>query len=147
MKHATLEDFEKIKEIFYQYRDIFPHIRTDYIRRELEAGHVIFEDGIIITFNFYRKPQKIGTIEARPGHCILHQIVKDKHNKEANASKVLKSFLEWTKADVWLSVRRDNTVAKKFYEKNGMVKKGEIDWADGKLPGDVYLFQRTVSLI
>ena len=59
----------------------------------------------------------------------------------------MKSFLEWTKADVWLSVRRDNTVAKKFYEKIGMVKVGEIDWADGKLPGDVYLYQRTVSLV
>ena len=59
----------------------------------------------------------------------------------------LQCFFDYINTLVWLSVRRDNTVAKKFYEKNGMVKVGEIDWADGKLPGDVYLYQRTVSLV
>ena len=147
MKLAQCGDFDEIKNIFYQYKDIFPHVRTDYIMRQIESNNCVYDNGIVITFNFYKKPQKIGTVEARPGHCILHQIVRDKDNKDASAASVMKSFFEWTMTDVWLSVRRDNEVAKKFYERNGMKKMGEIHWARHTLPGDVYLYQRTIPLI
>lgn len=145
MHHADLSDFEEVKNIFYQYRDIFPHIRTDYLTRQIVGGHCIFKDGIVITYNFYKRPQQIGTVLAGKFNCILHQIVKDT-NKYTSASSVLKEFFEYVKTDVWLSVRRDNIVAKKFYEKNGMKLVGECSWADETLPGDVYLYQRTRSL-
>ena len=145
MHHADLSDFEEVKNIFYQYRDIFPHIRTDYLTRQIEGGHCIFKDGVVITYNFYKRPQQIGTVLAAKFDCILHQIVKDT-NKYTSASSVLKEFFEYAKTDVWLSVRRDNVVAKKFYEKNGMKLVGECSWADETLPGDVYLHQRTRSL-
>ena len=145
MHHAGLSDFEEVKNIFYQYRDIFPHIRTDYLTRQIEGGHCILKDGIVITYNFYKRPQQIGTVLAAKFDCILHQIVKDT-NKYTSASSVLKEFFEYVKTDVWLSVRRDNAVAKKFYEKNGMKLVGECSWADETLPGDVYLYQRTRSL-
>ena len=145
MHHADLSDFEEVKNIFYQYRDIFPHIRTDYLTRQIEGGHCILKDGIVITYNFYKRPQPIGTVLAGKFDCILHQIVKDT-NKYTSASSVLKEFFEYVKTDVWLSVRRDNAVAKKFYEKNGMKLVGECSWADETLPGDVYLYQRTRSL-
>ena len=145
MHHADLSDFEEVKNIFYQYRDIFPHIRTDYLTRQIEGGHCILKDGIVITYNFYKRPQQIGTVLAAKFDCILHQIVKDT-NKYTSASSVLKEFFEYVKTDVWLSVRRDNAVAKKFYEKNGMKLVGECSWADETLPGDVYLYQRTRSL-
>ena len=35
----------------------------------------------------------------------------------------------------------DNKIAKKFYEKNGMKRVGEIFWSKGTLPGDVYLYE------
>ena len=145
MHHAAHSDFEEVKNIFYQYRDIFPHIRTDYLTRQIEGGHCIIKDGIVITYNFYKRPQSIGTVLAGKFDCILHQIVKDT-NKYTSASSVLKEFFEYVKTDVWLSVRRDNAVAKKFYEKNGMKLVGECSWADETLPGDVYLYQRTRSL-
>ena len=145
MHHADLSDFEEVKNIFYQYRDIFPHIRTDYLTRQIVGGHCIFKGGIVITYNFYKRPQQIGTVLAGKFNCILHQIVKDT-NKYTSASSVLKEFFEYVKTDVWLSVRRDNIVAKKFYEKNGMKLVGECSWADETLPGDVYLYQRTRSL-
>ena len=31
MQHAAHSDFEEVKNIFYQYKDIFPHIRQDNI--------------------------------------------------------------------------------------------------------------------
>ena len=145
MYHAAPSDFEEVKNIFYQYKDIFPHIRTDYMMRQIEGGHCILQDSVVITYNFYKRPQRIGTVQAGKFHCILHQIVKDT-NKYTSASSVLKEFFEYTKTDVWLSVRRDNVVAKKFYEKNGMKLMGECFWADETLPGDVYLYQRTRSL-
>ena len=145
MYHAAPSDFEEVKNIFYQYKDIFPHIRTDYMMRQIEGGHCILQDSVVITYNFYKRPQRIGTVLAGKFHCILHQIVKDT-NKYTSASSVLKEFFEYTKTDVWLSVRRDNAVAKKFYEKNGMKLVGECSWADETLPGDVYLHQRTRSL-
>ncbi len=145
MQHADLSDVVEVKNIFYQYRDIFPHIRTDYLTRQIEGGHCILKDGIVITYNFYKRPQQIGTVLAAKFDCILHQIVKDS-NKYTSAGLVLQEFFEYAKADVWLSVRRDNVVAKKFYEKNGMKLVGECSWADETLPGDVYLHQRTRSL-
>ncbi len=146
MQHADLSDFEEVKNIFYQYRDIFPHIRTDYLTRQIEGGHCILKDGIVITYNFYKRPQPIGTALAGKFHCILHQIVKDS-NKYTSAGLVLQEFFEYAKADVWLSVRRDNVVAKKFYERQGMKLVGECSWADETLPGDVYLHQRTLSIL
>ena len=145
MNHAALSDFEEVKNIFYQYRDIFPHIRTDYMMRQIEGGHCILQDGVVITYNFYKRPQQIGTVLAGKFHCILHQIVKDS-NKYTSAGSVLKEFFEYARTDVWLSVRQDNIVAKKFYEKTGMKLVGECSWADETLPGDVYLYQRTRSL-
>ncbi len=147
MKHATTEDFEKVKEIFYQYRDIFPHIRTDFIKREIAANRCIFENGVIITYKIYKRPQKIGTVLALKDHCLLQQIVKDKNNEKANAAKTLQCFFDYINTLVWLSVRRDNIVAKSFYTKMGMSLVGEHNWSKGSLPGDVYLYKNEGSLV
>ena len=50
MKHATVDDFEDIKNLFKKYKDIFPHVRMDRILRKIKKGQVIFEDGVIITY-------------------------------------------------------------------------------------------------
>ena len=39
MIHAKEQDFDVVKDIFYQHKQWFPHIRTDYMRREIAAGH------------------------------------------------------------------------------------------------------------
>ena len=48
MKHAKENDFEKVKEIFYQHKKWFPHIRTDYMRRMIDKGCVVLEKDVII---------------------------------------------------------------------------------------------------
>ena len=135
---AQQQDFEKVKEIFYQHKQWFPHVRTDYMRREIDKGHIVLDREVIITYNFYKKKQSIGNVLAQQGDCILHQIAAK--NKDGSASEVLQRFFKWTERRVFLSVRSDNLIAKKFYEKNNMKLIGKTSWARGTLPGDVYLY-------
>ena len=135
---AQQQDFEKVKKIFYQHKQWFPHVRTDYMRREIDKGHIVLDREVIITYNFYKKKQSIGNVLAQQGDCILHQIAAK--NKDGSASEVLQRFFKWTERRVFLSVRSDNIIAKKFYEKNNMKLIGKTSWARGTLPGDVYLY-------
>ena len=141
MNHAKEIDFESVKEIFYQHKKWFPHIRTDYMKRQIAQGNLIYDNDVVITYKFYKRKQKIGEIIAQQGDCILHQIAA-KH-KNGSASTALQKFFEFVKPRrVFLSVRSDNEIAKKFYVKNNMKLVGSTTWAKGTLPGDVYLYDR-----
>ena len=65
--------------------------------------------------------------------------------------KYFKDFFDYTKRRVFLSVRSDNLVAKKFYEKNGMKIVGHTSWTkDGvknALPGDVYMYDNVQDIL
>ena len=141
MNHAKETDFEAVKEIFYQHKEWFPHIRTDYMKREIAKGNLIYDNDVVITYKFYKRKQKIGEVIAQQGDCVLHQIAA-KH-KNGSASTALQKFFEFVKPRrVFLSVRSDNEIAKKFYVKNNMKLVGSTTWAKGTLPGDVYLYDR-----
>ena len=141
MNHAKETDFEAVKEIFYQHKEWFPHIRTDYMKREIAKGNLIYDNDVVITYNFYKRKQRIGDIIAQQGDCILHQIAAKHHN--GSASQALQNFFEFVNPRrVYLSVRSDNEIAKKFYLKNNMKLVGSTTWAKGTLPGDVYLYDR-----
>ena len=141
MNHAKETDFEAVKEIFYQHKIWFPHIRTDYMKRQIAQGNLIYDNDVVITYKFYKRKQKIGEVIAQQGDCILHQIAA-KH-KNGSASKALQKFLEFVEPRrVFLSVRSDNEIAKKFYIKNNMKLVGKTTWAKGTLPGEVYLYDR-----
>ena len=49
-------------------------------------------------------------------------------------------FFDYVARPVWLTVRRDNIRAKKFYDKMGMKIIGEIFWGNGRIEGDVYVY-------
>ena len=148
MNHAKETDFESVKEIFYQHKKWFPHIRTDYMKRMIAKENLIFDNDVVITYNFYKRKQRIGRlfpgigdVIAQQGDCILHQIAAKYHN--GSASQALQKFFEFVDPRrVYLSVRSDNEVAKKFYLKNNMKLVGTTSWAKGSLPGDVYLYDR-----
>ena len=141
MNHAKEIDFESVKEIFYQHKKWFPHIRTDYMKRQIAQGNLIYDNDVVITYKFYKRKQKIGEVIAQQGDCILHQIAAK--NKNGSASKALQKFFEFVKPRrVFLSVRSDNEIAKKFYVKNNMKLVGSTTWAKGTLPGEVYLYDR-----
>ena len=141
MNHAKETDFELVKEIFYQHKKWFPHIRTDYMKRMIAKENLIFDNDVVITYNFYKRKQRIGDVIAQQGDCILHQIAAKYHNGSAN--QALQKFFEFVNPRrVYLSVRSDNEIAKKFYLKNNMKLVGSTSWAKGTLPGDVYLYDR-----
>ena len=140
MNHAKETDFETVKEIFYQHKKWFPHIRTDYMKRMIAKDNLILDNDVVITYNFYKRKQKIGNVIAQQGDCILHQIAAKYHN--GSASRVLQKFFEFVNPRrVFLSVRSDNEISKKFYLKNNMKLVGTTSWARGTLPGDVYLYE------
>ena len=141
MNHAKETDFEAVKEIFYQHKKWFPHIRTDYMKRMIAKNNLVYDNDVVITYNFYKRKQRIGDIIAQQGDCILHQIAAKHHN--GSASQALQNFFEFVNPRrVYLSVRSDNETAKKFYLKNNMKLVGSTTWAKGTLPGDVYLYDR-----
>ena len=141
MNHAKETDFQSVKEIFYQHKKWFPHIRTDYMKRMIAKENLIFDNDVVITYNFYKRKQRIGDVIAQQGDCILHQIAAKHHN--GSASQALQKFFEFVNPRrVYLSVRSDNEIAKKFYLKNNMKLVGSTSWAKGTLPGDVYLYDR-----
>jgi len=141
MNHAKKTDFEAVKEIFYQHKKWFPHIRTDYMKRMIAKNNLVYDNDVVITYNFYKRKQRIGDIIAQQGDCILHQIAAKHQN--GSASQALQKFFEFVKPRrVYLSVRSDNEIAKKFYVKNNMKLVGSTTWAKGTLPGDVYLYDR-----
>ena len=142
MYHAVESDFEKVKEIFYLHKKWFPHIRTDYMKRMIAKKNLILENDVVITYNFYKRKQKIGDVQAFKGDCILHQIVA---KTKGTASDVLQRFFKFVNHNplgrrVYLSVRSDNEMAKNFYLKNNMKLIGKTSWSKGTLPGDVFVY-------
>jgi|TARA_B110000211_G_scaffold125595_1_gene144626 RimJ/RimL family protein N-acetyltransferase len=149
MIHAKEADTIEVKSIFKQHKEWFPHIRQDYIKRMIDSGNLILDNDVIITYNYYKKKQRIGTVTAQQGDCVLHQIAAK--NRNGSASQALQNFFKWTNRRVFLSVRSDNIIAKKFYEKNGMDLIGFTSWSLGgvknALSGDVYMYDNVKEVL
>ena len=139
MIHAKLEDFDKIKNIFKGYRDIFPYLRFDSLKNKIEEGKVIYDSGVVITYNRYKRNQKLGDTQAKKGDIVIQEIVKEE-NDNGNSVDVFNRFADFVQSDIWLTVRRDNQKAKRFYEKVNMKVVGEVVWSKGTLMGDVYKY-------
>jgi len=148
MIHAKEIDFDVVKDIFKQHKEWFPHVRQDYIKRMIASNNLILDNDVIITYNYYKKRQRIGTITAQQGDCVLHQIAA---KNKGTASKILQEFFKWNNRRVFLSVRSDNIIAKKFYEKNGMDLVGFTSWSKSgvknALPGDVYMYDNVKEVL
>jgi len=149
MIHAKEADTIEVKSIFKQHKEWFPHIRQDYIKRMIDSGNLILDNDVIITYNYYKRKQRIGTVTAQQGDCVLHQIAAK--NRNGSASQALQNFFKWTNRRVFLSVRSDNIIAKKFYEKNGMDLIGFTSWSLGgvknALSGDVYMYDNVKEVL
>ncbi len=157
MYHAVKSDFEKVKEIFYQHKKWFPHVRTDYMKRMIASGNLILDNDVIITYNYYKKGYRTNMlitplenhgmqskekVKMQFNDCILHQIVA---KTKGTASDVLQRFFKFVNHNplgkrVYLSVRSDNEMAKNFYLKNNMKLIGKTSWSKGTLPGDVFVY-------
>ena len=153
MNHANLDNLEEIMDVFKQYGDTFPHIRKDKIETMIEFHNVIWEEGVLITYNHYKRKQKVAMMskknrvlsayEAQKGDCILHQIAA-KNQGDGSGKRVFEKFIKYNKGrDIVLSVRTENDRAIKFYKKNGFIKVSDIEWGrDKQVKGQVYLLEQ-----
>ena len=114
MKIATIENYDEIWSVFKKNRDIFPHIRADYLKREINKSNVIFDSGVIIVKGVYQKKVHLGDQTFEKGTSIIHQIVNSERGN-GNASKILKKFLDESNDKVILTVRKSNEVARNWY--------------------------------
>ena len=141
MKLATSNKEAVVWSIFKQHRPIFPHIRTDYLRRQNVVKNIIFDDGVVIVNNEYKRQVKLNKKVFKKGTYIIHQIVNSVKGN-GNATKVLNRFFDVLMMlnvnSCILSVRKSNTVARKFYEKNGFKKVDTISWSNGRIKGVIY---------
>jgi hypothetical protein len=137
IKHATLDDYEEIKSIFNKHKEWFPHIRQDKLKSQIIEGGCIFDEGVVITYNLYKKNTAFGSVIAFKGDCILHQIVTAEQGNGC-ACKVFTKFVEYVDTNIFLTVRADNQIATGFYEKVGMNQVGHIAWKNGEIQGLVF---------
>ena len=107
------------------------------IRDRIEEGKVIYDSGVVITYNRYKRNQKLGDTQAKKGDIVIQEIVKEENG---NSVDVFNRFADFVQSDIWLTVRRDNQKAKRFYEKVNMKVVGEVVWSKGTLMGDVYKY-------
>lgn len=141
MSHASIRDLKAIYRHFRSHRDIFPHIRQDALKRRIEAHQCIYQDGVVITFQRYRKRTRVGDVQVPAGAIMLHQILNSRQFNGAGR-KVFRQFVDEivkpSGGDLYLSVRKENSVACRFYERNGMVVTGTIAWKNDTISGLVY---------
>ena len=144
---AKIEEIKEVYSIFHKHKEIFPHIRFDYLQRKINSGCCVYDDGVVITYTIYKRKNRIGENVANKGDVMLHQIVNaDPSN--GNSRKVLERFFEHTVEGkpVWLTVRSDNDRAINFYKKMNFEVMGDIFWMGGKLPGVIFRHMPTAKL-
>tara|TARA_B110000285_G_scaffold231813_1_gene301371 strand:- start:179 stop:616 length:438 start_codon:yes stop_codon:yes gene_type:complete len=143
MKLATITSKADIWSIFKNHRKVFPHIRNDYLQRQIESGNVIYDKGVVLITQLYKRTVSLGNSKFEKGTHIIHQIVNSKHGN-GNASKVLNKFIKTLpkNTDCILTVRKSNRTARKFYKKNGFKTIGSINWSNNSIEGLIYNFRK-----
>ena len=145
LHHATAADAKAIYALFRQRKDVFPHIRFDYIQRACAEHRCIYERGVVLTYQQYKRTVRLGDVLARKGDYILHQILSTR--ERGAAEDVFRRF--WSEIvlphSLLLTVRNTNIVAHGFYKRVGMVPIGNIEWSEkgNPLPGTVFLLAAT----
>ena len=141
MKLATLKNYDVIWSIFKKYKKVFPHIRTDYLKRQIKNNNVIFENDVVIVKDTYKRKVNLGNTSFDKGTTIIHQIA---NNNQGNgySSVVLNKFLNEVKNKVILTVRKSNQIARKFYEKNNFKEVGKICWQNNQIEGVIYEYNQ-----
>lgn len=141
MRHATLDQRKEVFAHFRVHREVFPHIRQDALKRRILAGQCVYEDGVAITYQQYRKRTRVGTVDVPRGAVMLHQIVNSNQFSGAGR-RVFERFCAEVVTPLggtlYLTVRQENTTACAFYERHGMRVIGTVTWAKGTIPGVIY---------
>lgn len=139
VKAKSEDEIERILEIFKKYKkEYFPHVWNTTLRSSYSKGNIAFGEDVVIVFNQYKRSQNIGTMTAKKDDWQIKQIAA-MNQGNGSASRMLLKFLAERTGDVWLTVRKSNQRARRFYEKHGFTEVSKISWSGGNLPGVVYL--------
>ena len=141
MRHANIRDLKAIYRHFQARRNLFPHVRQDVPKRRIEANQCIYHDGVVVTFQQYRKRTRVGDVQVPAGSIMLHQILNTNQFNGAGRRVFQQFVTEIVRPfgrDLYLSVRKANTVACQFYERHGMNVAGAVAWKNATVPGAVY---------
>ena len=83
----------------------------------------------------------MGDVQIPAGAIMLHQILNSKQFS-GKGGKVFEQFVDEivkpSGGDLYLSVRRENVIACRFYERHGMKVAGTVAWKKRTIPGQVY---------
>jgi len=141
VRHASLRDLTAIYRHFQAQRDVFPHIRQDGLKRRVGAHQCIYQDGVIVMYQRYRKRTRVGNVQIPARSIMLHQILNSRQFS-GKGGEVLEQFVrEIVKpagGDLYVTVGNENAVARRFYERNGMKIVGTVAWKNRTIPGLVY---------
>jgi hypothetical protein len=114
MNHANLADLKEIYAQFQKRKDVFPHVRQDKLRRMIEAGQVVWQDGVVITYQRYKKRTRVGDIDIPAGSIMLHQILNTQQFSGAGGrvfERFVGEIVKPSGGDLYLSVRKENAMA------------------------------------
>lgn len=140
MRYARLDDLKEIYG-FMQAHEELRHVRQDKLKKRIEAGQCVYQDGVAITFQKYKKRTRVGDLDIPAGAIMLHQIVNISQFNGAG-KRVFKEFVaeivEPSGGDLYLTVRKENAVARRFYERRRMKFVGTVAWKNKTIPGLVY---------
>ena len=133
---------DEVRELVNLYKDIFPHIRDDYLSKVIDNGNILYtKDGSgllgIIIFKRYVKNTKY----VNAGDFELSQIIVKNKGKGIGSSLYYgfeRLVIKQGAKSIVLTVRESNTIARNFYDKIGMNVVGKISWKNGSIPGLVY---------
>jgi hypothetical protein len=96
---------------------------------------------VIITYLPYRKPTRVGDVRVPAGAIMLYQILNSGQFNGAGR-RVFRQFVDEvvkpSGGDLYLTVREENAVARRFYERNGMKIEGTVGWSGGSISGLIY---------
>lgn len=117
--------------------------------RRFAAHQCIWQDGVIITFQQYRKRTRVGNVQVPAGAIMLHQILNSRQFNGAGGrvfEQFVREIVNRSGGDLYLSVRKENAVARRFYVRHGMKVAGTVTWSRGPIPGLVYVLSSRVQL-
>ena len=145
LHRATRDEAKDVYAIFRAYPHIFPHMRYDKLCRMIEAQQCIWHDGVVVTYQRYRRTVRLGTILVPSGTTCLHQIAKAPTAEPGAASRVYTAFYAAAVPEALvLTVRADNAPAWAFYERHGLQRIGEIHWTQQGQPLPGYVYASTI---
>lgn len=148
MHVATLDELKEIERAFRAYPDVFPFIRRDFLQREIAAGRMLHDHGIVAIVKQMKRPQRYGTWRCSAGMWNMPELVKTSAATGMSAYVFFRKVLDEYVGDQVLfgTVRDDNSQSVLWHQAMGYTRVGDIVWSHGTLPGGVWAYDNRKGL-